>query len=514
MKISNNIFKGTVLLMLLSLSTFIYAAQSVTQLRNGYGNSKTTWNAGTGVLTFTSSGTIKLSGRGQLDWLWEVPTEVKKIVINANVRVNGGFHFNHTMTIEGKNRKTSVIFGTNEKNWADNRGIKAFTIAQIHCKKGVGTLKNFTILNPRAFHVLGNGGKCHISRCDFIDTRGGGGNHSDGYAGGGGSTIDNCYFETGDDVIKVYEDITVTNTHIHMVQNSVPIQLGWGNTGNNTGTFKNLTITGNSGRGNDSRAIIVARAGKYTKTINIDGCNINNPNAAWASLRESGQILKGTVKNANISIQKYWGFNKGTSNMVICGTTQKKNNYNCSGGGGGNPVPFGNITKLKATASNYNNVKLTWEAMDADKFIIRRKQSGGKFTNLKTVNAPATSYTDNTAKANTTYIYQVRPQKGSTKKNSNKPQIKTPACAKAALSAIDAKVGVYPIPAQTEINVNITGVDWANISLVNMTGQVVYTTKTTHGNNTINVEGLETGIYHVLINASNNISEVKRILIE
>ena len=323
--------KRSFLFICLLMPYLVFGAQSVSDLRNGYGTNKTTWNSATGVLTFTASGTAKLPGKGNLDWLWDVPTEVKKIVINRNVTVNAGFHFSHTMTIEGKDRNTSVIFGTNEQSWADNRGIKAFTIAQIHCKSGVGTLKNFTILNPRAFHVLGNGGLCHISYCSFIDDREGGGNHSDGYAGGNGSTIDNCYFETGDDVIKIYEDITVTNTHIHMVQNCVPIQCGWGNTGDNTATFQNLTITGTKGRGNDSFAVIVARSGKYTKTINIDGCNIQNPNASWASLRENGQVIKGTVTNALIDIKQYWGYSNGASQMNICGTTQKKNYYNCSG---------------------------------------------------------------------------------------------------------------------------------------------------------------------------------------
>ncbi|MCG8698525.1 MAG: hypothetical protein MI922_10765 [Bacteroidales bacterium] len=288
----------------LCFATLFANAQSVTQLRSGYGTSKTTWNAGSGTLTFTKSGAVKFKNKGKKSWLWDVPKEVKKIVINPNVTVNGGFHFKHTMTIEGKNRNSSKIFGTNQRNWADNNKIKAFTIATIHCKGGVGTLKNFTMLNPRAFHVLGNGGKCHISNCSFIDNRGGGGNHSDGYAGGAGSTINNCYFETGDDVIKLYNNITVTNTTIKMVQNCVPIQLGWGNTGNDVGTFRNITITGNSGRGNDSNAIIVGRTGRYTKTVNIDGLVVKNPNASWASLRVKGQVLKGNVTNADIKIKK------------------------------------------------------------------------------------------------------------------------------------------------------------------------------------------------------------------
>ena len=115
-----------------------------------------------------------------------------------------------------------------------------------------------------------------------------------------------------------------------MVQNAVPIQLGWGNTGNDTGTFYNLKIIGDSGRGNDGRAIIVGRRGAYTKTINIYGCSIENPNASWVSLREKDMIVKGEVVDADIRIAKYWSdYQEGQSDMLICGSEEEQVVYSC-----------------------------------------------------------------------------------------------------------------------------------------------------------------------------------------
>ena len=174
---------------------------------------------------------------------------------------------------------------------------------------------------------------------------------------------------------------------------------------------------------------------------------------------------------------------------------------------GSNPVPFGNLTQLKANATSCTQVKLTWEAMDADKFIVRRKLPGGSYSNLKTVNAPATSYTDNTAKANTTYIYQVRPQKGSTKKNSNKPQIKTPACPKAASVELgdNSNVNIYPNPAADAFTVEFTGKENASISLINTAGKVVNNLEIFEGINQIDVSSYERGMYIVVVRTANSV---------
>ena len=292
------------------------------------------WNPEKGQITFTESGSVNFNKTDFRNPLWDVPAEVKSILIKKDVKVNAMFQTYHDCAIRGEDRKTSIIFGTNEQAWSKNRRdqgyghIRAFNYSAIEVKGGTTYIENLTSLNPYGFHV--RGGMLHLSNCDFIDDRGGHGNNSDGFVGSDGSTVDNCYFETGDDIFKAYNNYTVTNTTIHMVDNTVPIQLGWGNTGDKTVNFYNLKITGNSGRVNDGRAIIVGRDGVYTKTINIFGCEIENPNASWLSLRLEGQTIKGQVNDANIKIKEFWGpFKNGSNQMTICGTMHERNTFNC-----------------------------------------------------------------------------------------------------------------------------------------------------------------------------------------
>jgi hypothetical protein len=346
------------------------SGQSVSSLTDNFSGT-VNWNAAEGVITFETSGSINLTFKDNFrHFIWDVPEEVKTIVIKENVTVNGAFHTRYNCTIKGEDRKTSVLFGTNEREWSKKKrdqgfgDVRAFNYSTIEALSGTTYVQNLTCLNPWGFHV--RGGMLHVSYCDFIDNRGGHGNNSDGFVGSNGSTVDNCFFSTGDDIIKVYNNVTVTNTTIEMVDNAVPIQLGWGTYGDGAiGTFNNLTITGNSGRGNDGRAIIVARTGTYNKTINIDGCDIQNPNATWLSLREKGQIVKGEVINAKIKLSQFWGpFAIGTNQMTICGTSAEINNFDCTlvnllnenivSGVNIYPNPVKEKIIIKGTTSKYN----------------------------------------------------------------------------------------------------------------------------------------------------------------
>jgi hypothetical protein len=313
--------------------TIITYCQPVTELIASYSGT-VEWDPEKGQITFTGSGSVNFDKTDFRNPLWDVPADVKTILIKENVTVNAMFHTYHDCTIRGEDRKTSIIFGTNEREWSKNRRdqghehIRAFNYSAIETKGGTTHIENLTSLNPYGFHV--RGGLLHLSYCDIIDDRGGHGNNSDGFVGSDGSTVDNCYFETGDDIFKAYNNYTVINTTIHMIDNAVPIQLGWGNTGDKTVNFYNLKITGNSGRFNDGRAIIVGRDGVYTKTINIFGCEIENPNASWLSLRLEGQTLKGQVNNANINIKEFWGpFQSGSTQKTICGTMREGRTFNC-----------------------------------------------------------------------------------------------------------------------------------------------------------------------------------------
>jgi len=311
----------------------ILEAQTVTELQNNY-SGKTIWDAASGTLTFTNTGTINFNKQNYKNAYWDVPQNVTNIIINENVTVTGAFHTFYNCTIQGKNRKTSVVFGTNEKRWADNRNLDEWNYCQFQNWGGVLNIKNLTSLNSFAFHIRGWGKVNHVKSCDFIDNRGGSGNHSDGFEGGDGSTVDDCYFETGDDIFKIYFDNTITNCTINMIENCVPIQMGWGNYSNGAvGTFKNLKITGTSGRWspNQTNGVIVGATGTYSITVNINGCYIENPNATLFMLQGTGMTMKGKIDDAYIKVKQYTQtqYNKGSIQTVICNTTQKLNFYDC-----------------------------------------------------------------------------------------------------------------------------------------------------------------------------------------
>lgn len=314
------------------LVTVTLNGQGITDLIAGY-TGKVEWDATNKKVTFVTSGEITFTTKGNKSWLWEVPTDVSNIYINKNTRVNGAFHSKATLTIEGEDRKTSEVYGTETRSWPQANGLTAYQICSFQNFGGTMTIKNLTSRNPRAFHVRGWGTKMMVSYCDFIDTRGGSGNHSDGVEGGDGSVFDHCYFETGDDIIKVYFNILVTNCVINMVENTVPIQLGWGDYSNGkTGTFRNLKIYGNSGRGAVSNAIINGRTGKYNVTVNIDSCDIENTNAAWVTLNETTTGLKCNVTNAKIKVKTHVGkYLNGPYTTSICGTNSQDAVYNCMG---------------------------------------------------------------------------------------------------------------------------------------------------------------------------------------
>ena len=302
------------------------ATQSVTELQNSYSGT-TNWNAASHTLTFTTSGTINFNKPDYKSYFWDVPQEVSTIIINANVTVTGAFHTYYNCTVRGMNRSTSIIFGDNEQRWALNRDLEPWKYCQFENLGGVLTVENLTVLNPFAYCIRGWGTVCHTRNCDYIDNRGGWYNHSDGIMGGHGSTIDNCYFELGDDVLKCYFDMTITNVTINMIQNSVPFALGWNNYQDSNIKASNITIFGTWGRA-QVRPIFQWKAGADLRTILIDGLYVDNPTATLFDLVGEGS-LNLEIKNAQINVKTY-----GTSSFPrvrrICGTETQSNTYNCA----------------------------------------------------------------------------------------------------------------------------------------------------------------------------------------
>jgi hypothetical protein len=356
MKTSTNFkstFKLVFLVVLFFISCgFVNAQETFDQLKNNY-SGNVIWDAGTSTVTFTSTGTINFTNKatnyndpygGQTlqaaNWMWNVPTTVHKIVIKKNVTVTGGFHTKGNITITGEDQNTSVIYGTPLQSWADQNNPKGMDLdewhyCQIQVYGGVCTIQKLKILDPFSFAVRGWGPQVHMKRVSVIDTRGGWGNHSDGFEGGDNSTIDSCFFETGDDNIKVYfKNLKVTNTEIVMVQNSVPIQFGWGNYNDNaSATFENCKITGTNGRGSDKQIIDNAGSTQRNKTVVMNNCYIENINGTifrTAVGVAAPSAINVTINNSYVKVKKYEsaGYN-ANGTRTICGTTDKLTFYDC-----------------------------------------------------------------------------------------------------------------------------------------------------------------------------------------
>jgi len=211
------------------------------------------WDAGTATLTFQSSGQMP---EGKEEFFWNVPPEVRRIRIDPNVIVQGGFrvefrHPENPLHIVGGDRKTLMVFGTPSERWTASNGVadndkwkygsvSVLADATVH-------VSNLTSKNPRGYHLSGYANKSvlHVSSCDLLDTRPGQNNNSDGFIGSAGSTLSDCFISTGDDAIKAYHDIVIRNVTIEQHRNGAPIQFGWGGeSGRAKVEIENLTITG------------------------------------------------------------------------------------------------------------------------------------------------------------------------------------------------------------------------------------------------------------------------------
>lgn len=214
---------------------------------------KSSWDSTAGTLTFESSGTMPESKEG---FHWAVPAEVRQIVINAGVTVKGAFRVSYRdatnpLQISGKNRETSVLYGTDAERWttenriAENDKWRYGAVSVL--ADAVVYITDLTSENPRGYNISGYADKAvlHVSRCNLIDTRKGDNNNSDGFIGAAGSTITDSLISTADDGIKVYRDITIKNVTIEQHRNGAPIQFGWGDeSAPAKATIENLTIMG------------------------------------------------------------------------------------------------------------------------------------------------------------------------------------------------------------------------------------------------------------------------------
>lgn len=212
-----------------------FQATGWAQLPNDY-SGKIEWDEESATLTFRTSGAMPDSREG---FFLRVPATVKQIVINANVRITGGFRIlyrekDNPLFIVGKDRDSSVIYGTDEGAWTaknkvpENEKWKYSSISVI--EDAVVHVSNVTLLNPRGYIISGyaNHAVIHVDSCSLLDKRKGDNNNSDGFAGAAGSTLKNSLISTADDGIKIYNDITIENVTIEHHRNGALLQFGWG----------------------------------------------------------------------------------------------------------------------------------------------------------------------------------------------------------------------------------------------------------------------------------------------
>jgi hypothetical protein len=260
-----------------------------------------TWDEDTGSLTFKTSGTMPDSTEG---FFLEVPAEVRKIVICANVTFTGGFRVlyrepSNPLHIVGEDRATSIIYGTDELRWTTRNkisendkwkygAVSVLADATVH-------VSNLTAQNPRGYNISGYTRQAviHVSKCDLLDTRDGDNNNSDGFIGAAGSSIRDSLISTSDDGIKVYKDITIENVTIEHHRNGAPIQFGWGGeTGVVKATINNLTIIGVDPENLHNMAPFTWEAGSAgTRNVEISGLTVKNDGKLYMEGTSSWQPM-------------------------------------------------------------------------------------------------------------------------------------------------------------------------------------------------------------------------------
>ena len=155
----------------IAVSLFCFAAanvssQSVEQLRSAYSGTLA-WDKAAATVRFVESGAINFTNVIAHSFIRQIPTDVKHFSIAKGVTVNGAFHSKASVTIAGKDRKTSLVYGTDEQRWSQNRGIKAFTL-----KRAVGLGSSgrrgaqVCAALSHATGIIGSGsaGRCYPSR--------------------------------------------------------------------------------------------------------------------------------------------------------------------------------------------------------------------------------------------------------------------------------------------------------------------------------------------------------------
>jgi hypothetical protein len=326
------------------------------------------WNKAINQITFVRSTRFSDMTNTDLDkegFYWSVPPTIKNIIIEKNVIITGGFRASSALTIEGKERTSSEIFGTNTKAWSlgsdgqtdpnsschagakgddrvhDCEKWKYGAISSTGPNSSTLTIKNLTITNARSYAITSFTAKIIMDNVYVRITRPQPDFHSnsDGISAGAGSIVKNSKFDCWDDAIKLYRDLNVENVTIIHNSNGAPFQLGWGNDINNTiHSIKNVLIeVKNKNYTNLALFSASLSSGKVNRNVSIDGLKVNYEDFQKIQnkdplplflMRSPDAILNLNAQNVSMKAPSGIG-GLGKVNLKICGSTEIQNNYEC-----------------------------------------------------------------------------------------------------------------------------------------------------------------------------------------
>lgn len=338
------------------------------KLPKGVKKENVIWDKTNATLTFIKTTQFSNKPNPDLDiegFYWVVPITIKSVFINKNIKITGGFRAIGDLTIQGKDRKTSEIFGTDTKGWSlgpdgktdpntsCSRGAKGDdylhdcekwkygAVSSIAPKLATVTVKGLTITNARAYAVTSFGAKIMMDNVHVRITRTLPDYHSnsDGISAGAGSIVRNCKFDCWDDAIKLYKDMTVENVTIIHNSNGAPFQLGWNNDNNTTNhILKNILIkVKNKDYSNLALFSASLTSGKVIRNVTVDGLKVHyestqklrgtNP-LPFFLMKSPNAVINFNAQNVSMSAPIGLGKN-GKVYLNICGTNEIKNSYSC-----------------------------------------------------------------------------------------------------------------------------------------------------------------------------------------
>lgn len=338
------------------------------KLPKGVKKQQVTWDKISNTVSFIANTQFSDMPNADLDkegFYWSVPAAIKTVTIEKNVRITGGFRGNGDLTIEGKDRATSEIFGTDTKGWS--LGPDGKTDPNTSCQNGAKgddivhdcekwkygavsssapnsttlTVKNLTITNARSYAITSFSTKIIMDGVHVRITRPLPDYHSnsDGISAGVGSVVKNSKFDCWDDAIKLYRDLVVENVTIIHNSNGAPFQLGWGNDNNATNhSLKNILIeVKNQSYTNLALFSASLTSGKVTRNVTIDGLKVQyeatqkvrgtDPLPLFL-MKSPDAFMNLTATNVQMSAPLGLGGN-GKVVANICGSFDLKNSYNC-----------------------------------------------------------------------------------------------------------------------------------------------------------------------------------------